>query len=84
MEWRLPWADMFRILAAAGAMAIVLYGGSVWFQASVWLLAVEAVVGIAVYSIALRVLRGLRPDEIEFFGELWLALKRRLGIVRSS
>jgi O-antigen/teichoic acid export membrane protein len=84
MEWRLPWADMFRILAAAGAMAIVLYGGSVWLQASVWLLAVEAVVGIAVYSIALRVLRGLRPDEIEFFGELWLALKRRLGIVRSS
>jgi O-antigen/teichoic acid export membrane protein len=84
MEWRLPWLDMFRIVAAAGTMAIVLWGCSIWFRPSIWLLAADVAIGIAIYSVALRLYRGLRADEIDFFGELWLALRRRLGLARAG
>ncbi len=49
-----------------------------------WLLGIEVAVGIVAYAVALRLVRELRPDEIEFFGEMWLGLKRRIGIAKSD
>jgi len=78
MEWRLPWADLARIVVAGVTMAAVLAATFSWFDATVWTLLAEAVVGIVVYALALRVVRGLRPDEIEFAGELWATARSKL------
>jgi len=78
MEWTLPLADLARIFGAALIMASVLALMFSWFDAAIWLLVAEVLVGIPVYVLALWGLKGLRPDEIEFIGEMWAAALRRL------
>ena len=80
MEWRVPWADLSRVAGAAGVMAGILALGSYLFQPSVWLLAVQAITGVAVYFVALWALRGLRSDELEFAGDVWRAIRRKVGL----
>ncbi len=80
MEWKLPWADLARIIGAGAIMAGVLFAAFRWFDAAIWLLAAEAAVGLIAYALALRMLNGLRPDELEFFGEMWAAIRRRLHL----
>lgn len=78
MAWRIPWLDLGRIAAAGVLMAALLLATFSWFEATIWLLLAEAVVGVAIYGAALRVLSALRPDELAFAGELWHATRRRL------
>lgn len=84
MEWKLPVADIARIMGAAGVMAGVLVLTFRWFQPAIWLLFAEAMLGLILYSLALWALRGLRPDELEFIGEMWTAIKRRLHLTRTA
>lgn len=71
MAWRVPWQDLARIVLAGSIMALVIYGVFRWFDATLVTLLLEVAAGIALYAVALRVVRGLRADEIEFAGELW-------------
>ncbi len=80
MEWTVPWADMARILGAGAIMAGVLTAAFRWFDAALWMLGAQVVVGIAAYFLALWALRGLRPDEVEFIGEMWTAMRRKLHL----
>lgn len=78
MAWRVPVVDLVRITAASGAMAIAIALVFCWLPVNVWTLAAEVLVGLGVYALALWALRGLRSDEIQFFGEAWTALRRKL------
>ena len=78
MAWHLPWSDLGRIVAASGIMALALELVFRWFTPRLWLLALEVLVGFAVYGVALWATRGMRPDEIEFIGDAWTAIKRRV------
>ncbi|MHB9002571.1 MAG: oligosaccharide flippase family protein [Coriobacteriia bacterium] len=70
MAWHVPWLDIGRAVAAGVLMAGVLHLGFRNFEPSLWTLASQVILGIAVYAAALRVLGALRPDEIEFLREL--------------
>ena len=78
MEWRVPWRDLVRIVAAGVTMAVILYAGFRWFDPTLITLLLEVAAGIALYALALRVVGGLRSDEIEFAGELWGKARARL------
>lgn len=78
MAWHLPWADLARIGGASAAMAAILVLTFRWFDSAIWLLAAEVVVGIVAYALVLRVVGGLKPDEIEFVGELRTTIWKRL------
>jgi O-antigen/teichoic acid export membrane protein len=80
MEWKLPWADLLRIVAAGAVMAGAISFAFRWFDAAIWMLAAQALVGVAVYGVALWTLRGLRPDEIAFLGEVLAAIRRKLRL----
>lgn len=84
MEWQLPTLDLARIIGAAAIMAGVLTLAFRWFDPAIWLLVVETVLGLALYVAALWALRGLRPDELQFAGELWGAAKRRLKLSKRA
>ena len=78
MAWRLPWSDLVRIAGASGFMAAVLVVAFRWFDSSVWLLLAEVATGIVVYAFALWASRGLRPDELEYLGDMRRAIARRI------
>jgi len=78
MEWRVPWRDLVRIVAAGVTMAVILYAGFRWFDPTLITLLLEVAAGIALYALALRVVGGLRSDEIEFANELWVKARARL------
>lgn len=84
MEWTLPTLDLARIIGAAVIMAGLLTLTFRWFDAAIWLLVAETVLGLALYVLALWALRGLRPDELQFAGEIWVAIKRRLGLAKRA
>lgn len=78
MAWYVPWADLARVVAAASAMAAVLVASFGWFEPTIPLLLCEAVLGVAVYAVALKAVGALRPDEVAFAGEVWETARRRL------
>ncbi|MDP2402088.1 MAG: hypothetical protein Q8M66_08920, partial [Actinomycetota bacterium] len=70
MAWRIPWADMARIVGASALMAAVIviaFGGR---DASVTILLIEVTVGLIVYVLALLGLGALKQDERAFLGRL--------------
>lgn len=78
MAWRVPWADLARIVLASATMAGVLLIAFRWFDTAIWLLFAEVLAGIATYAVALWALRALRPDEIEYLRGIPAAIGRRL------
>lgn len=81
MAWRIPWQDVARAFAAGGVMAGTLAIMFRWFEPALWTLGAQAIVGLLTYALALRALGALRPDEIEFAGELgrkaWSRIRRQ-------
>lgn len=82
MEWKVPWADLARIIGAAGVMAGVLVGAFMWLESALWVLGAQVLAGIVVYFLALWGLRGLRADELEFAREMRVAILRKLHLTR--
>lgn len=80
MSWEIPWLDLGRITAAGLAMLGAISIIAAALPANLAVLVLEAIAGLGVYLIALRLLGGLRPDEREFIGELAVKAARRLGL----
>ncbi|GAB4280896.1 MAG: oligosaccharide flippase family protein [Coriobacteriia bacterium] len=78
MEWKPPMRELARVLAASLVMAGVVFAAFGWMEPAVWVLLVEVVAGIVVYVAALRLLGGVRADEIEFVKEAAGGLLARL------
>ncbi len=78
LAWRVPVADLARIAVASGTMAVVILFVFRALPVNVWVLGVEVLAGLVVYVLALWALRGLRPDEIQYAGEVWAAVRRRM------
>jgi hypothetical protein len=66
MRWRIPWSSLWRIGLASATMAIVTWAAFAWSAPSLLTLALQAVLGIAVYSLLLIGLKAVRPDELAF------------------
>jgi O-antigen/teichoic acid export membrane protein len=63
MAWEIPWRDLARVVAACVLMAAALAVLFAGVSDSPWLFLAEVAVGMAVYTVALIALGGVRPEE---------------------
>lgn len=81
MVWHVPWLDLLPVLGATALMAAAVRGAVLLLPATIWALAIEGAVGVAVYAAAIVSLGGVRPDERAFVreltGQLRAGLRRR-------
>jgi len=78
MAWTVPWGSLAPVFAATALMSLAVWGLTLALPATVWALGVEALVGVAVYALALLALRGVRPDERAYVVELSAEMRSRL------
>jgi O-antigen/teichoic acid export membrane protein len=79
MAWRVPWADLGRIGASSAVMATALIAAFRWFPASLWMLLVQALAGIVIYTLTLWAAGGFRPDELAFAREMVTTARSRVS-----
>lgn len=78
MAWRIPWSDVARIFGATLIMALGVHAASRLLQPSVLALALEVILGIVLYALALVILRAVRDDERAFLAEALAAARARV------
>lgn len=78
MAWRIPWADVARVAAAAAGMGATVALAFSHVDASFVLLLAEAVSGLIIYVVLLVVFGAVRPDEREFAAEIVGRIRSRI------
>jgi O-antigen/teichoic acid export membrane protein len=82
MAWQLPWKNLGRITLSSVLMGVLVWLAFHTFAGTAMLLVAEVATGVAMYAVALVVLREIEPAERQFLADLGGRVLVRLRLRR--